>query len=88
MKNSCSSLVIVFTTVCLLLAAATYAAFAQDQSVNPGINDSFQNPDPKAFVERFEREGREVYDNRQAIVDKLGIEPGMVDLASKLRSSI
>ncbi|MEC5128440.1 methyltransferase domain-containing protein [Verrucomicrobiales bacterium BCK34] len=50
---------------------------AQEASVNPGINDSFQDPDPKSFVERFEKEGREVYDNRKAIVQKLGLQPGM-----------
>lgn len=52
-------------------------AIGQDQSVNPGINDNFQDPDPKSFVERFEKEGREVYDNREVIVEKLGLEPGM-----------
>jgi len=50
---------------------------AQEESVNPGINDSFQNPDPGEFVERFEQEGREVYDNRDTIVQKLELEPGM-----------
>lgn len=52
--------------------------FSQDASVNPGINESFQNPEPKEFVERFEKEGREVYDNREAIVEHLGLKPGMV----------
>lgn len=49
----------------------------QDQSVNPGINDSFVDPDPRKFVERFEKEGREVYDNREKIIAELRIEPGM-----------
>lgn len=49
----------------------------QEQSVNPGINENFQDPKPSEFVERFEKEGREVYDNRELIVAKLGIEPGM-----------
>lgn len=51
--------------------------FAQEKSVNPGINDNFQNPEPKEFVERFEKEGREVYDNREAIISRLGLTPGM-----------
>ena len=37
------------------------AALSQKKSVRPGINKSFQKPDVKKFVERFEREGREVY---------------------------
>jgi ubiquinone/menaquinone biosynthesis C-methylase UbiE len=59
-----------------LLALALPLA-AQEASVNPGINDSFQDPKPTEFVERFEKEGREVYDNRELIVAKLGLEPGM-----------
>jgi len=51
--------------------------FAQEKSVNPGINDNFRNPEPKAFTERFETEGREVYDNRELIVEKLDLQPGM-----------
>lgn len=51
---------------------------SQEESVNPGINDSFADPEPKQFVERFEREGREVYDNRETIVAQLGLKPGMV----------
>ncbi|MCB1090293.1 MAG: class I SAM-dependent methyltransferase [Verrucomicrobiae bacterium] len=58
------------------LVAATVLV-AQEKSVNPGINDNFKNPDPSTFVERFEKEGREVYDNREAIVAKLGLKPGM-----------
>ena len=49
----------------------------QEASVNPGINDSFVDPDPRKFVERFEKEGREVYDNREKIVEELGLKPGM-----------
>ena len=31
---------------------------AQDKSVRPGINDSFRDPDPQQFTERFEIESR------------------------------
>ena len=46
--------------------------------MNPGINKSFLAPDLKvgAFVERFEREGREVYDHREAIVAKAALGKG------------
>ena len=44
------------------------AGFGQEESVNPGINDSFVDPDPRKFVERFEKEGREVYDNREKTI--------------------
>ncbi len=64
--------------ICLALFAIFPFSLAQDESVNPGINDSFADPDPKTFVERFEREGREVYDNRETIVTELDLKPGMV----------
>lgn len=64
--------------ICLTLFAIFPFSLAQDESVNPGINDSFADPDPKTFVERFEREGREVYDNRETIVTELDLKPGMV----------
>ncbi len=60
------------------LISLSLPVLSQDQSVNPGINDNFQDPDPKSFVERFEKEGREVYDNRETIVEKLALESGMV----------
>lgn len=65
---------------CLMLLALWVAisanAAAQEKSVRPGINDSFKNPDVGKFVERFEREGREVYDKRDRIVQLLGLKAG------------
>lgn len=54
-------------------------ACAQKESVRPGINDSFRDPDAKIdeWVKRFEGESREVYDKRKQIVAALGISPGM-----------
>lgn len=63
-------------TLCLVLTFSQYG-FAQQKSVNPGINKSFQEPEVSEFVERFEREGREVYDHRQRIIKEAAIEPGI-----------
>jgi ubiquinone/menaquinone biosynthesis C-methylase UbiE len=63
--------------VLAIIGSGRLPVAAQKESVNPGINDTFQDPDPKSFVERFEKEGREVYDKREAIVDRLGLKPGM-----------
>jgi acetyl esterase/lipase/CubicO group peptidase (beta-lactamase class C family) len=46
-------------------------------SIKPGINDSFADPNVGEFVERFEREGREVYDHRERVIASCGIQPGM-----------
>ncbi|MCA8993840.1 MAG: methyltransferase domain-containing protein [Planctomycetaceae bacterium] len=61
-------------TACVLL---TSVCVAQKESVRPGINDSFKAPDVSTFVERFEKEGREVYDHREAIAKACNIKPGM-----------
>lgn len=53
------------------------ALFAQQKSVNPGINKSFEDPQVPEFVERFEKEGRDVFDRRNEIVAALGLKPGM-----------
>jgi ubiquinone/menaquinone biosynthesis C-methylase UbiE len=66
--------------VAVLAAASTLCgttAVAQKTSVRPGINKSFENPNVAQFVERFEREGREIYEQRTAVVDACDITPGM-----------
>lgn len=64
---------------CLLgvLGSASVVS-GQEQSVRPGINDDFMKADPASYVERFEKEGREVYDQRMVIVQASGVQPGMV----------
>lgn len=66
-----------FLLIPSMILASVVLTDAQEKSVNPGINDNFQNPEPKTFTERFETEGREVYDNRKLIVEKLALAPGM-----------
>ena len=61
----------------VLLIFATGVASAQEESVQPGVNKRFKDAEIVDFVETFEREGREVYDRREEIVEALGIEPGM-----------
>lgn len=50
---------------------------AQEKSVKPGINESFKKPDVLQFVERFEREGRDVFDHQKEIIAALKLKPGM-----------
>ncbi len=50
---------------------------AQEQSVRPGINREFVQPNVKRFVQIFESEGREICAARHAIVDACRIEPGV-----------
>lgn len=53
-------------------------AFAEEQNVNPGINDHYlADPDYQVWVGMFESPGREVYDKRKEIIGALDIKPGM-----------
>lgn len=70
------AIILTFTT--FALGASSPGLLAQEKSVRPGINKSFQKPDVTQFVERFEREGREVYDHREEIIAACDLKPGMM----------
>lgn len=50
-----------------------------ESSVKPDVNAEFLKPDLQVtqWLERFEREGREIYDQREAITQAIGLRPGM-----------
>ncbi|HPA18240.1 MAG TPA: methyltransferase domain-containing protein [Verrucomicrobiae bacterium] len=60
----------------ILAGAVGLPSSAQEQSVKPGINQNFQNPNPAEFIKRFERAGRDIYDYREKIVEACGLQPG------------
>ena len=62
---------------CLSLALVFTPVGAQEQSLSPGINRQYENPDWSQWVAAFENEGREVYARRYAIVAATGVRPGM-----------
>ena len=51
---------------------------AQERSVAPGVNRSYESPDYGRWQATFENEGREIYEQRHAIVEALNLKPGMV----------
>lgn len=61
----------------LLLLSLIAPLRAEVPGADPVINRPYQNPDYQQWVERFESEGREVYDRREAIVARSGVMPGM-----------
>ncbi|MEI8020108.1 MAG: methyltransferase domain-containing protein [Schlesneria sp.] len=70
-----------FRTASLALLLVSSLSFvdmttAQEQSVKPGINDTFRNPDVKEFQGRFETESREVFAHRKEIVAACKVQPG------------
>ena len=64
------------TLAILCVIAAPLAA--QEKSVKPGINKSFEDPNVPNFIVRFEREGRDAFDHRNEIVEACGLKPGMI----------
>lgn len=80
LRSLLAALLLLLAAGCATTVAPKSTAPAAEQSVKPGINEEYLKPDLKVeqWVERFEREGREVYVNRQRIVDTLGLKPGMV----------
>lgn len=64
-------------TLVLLTITAAPPLSAQEQSINPGINRNYETPDIKQSIGRFEREGRDIYDLRDKIVEACALKPGM-----------
>jgi len=60
-----------------LLVGSTAPLCAQEKSVKPGINKTFENPDVPQFIGRFEREGRDVFDHKEQVIAALKLKPGM-----------
>ena len=67
----------VLVSVMVVLACLTTIQ-AQESSVRPGINRHYEKPRFEQWVGTFEQPGREIYDRRQAIVQAVGLRPGMV----------
>ena len=66
-----------FALCCLCFVVGVRLLVGQEKSVNPGINKSFERPQVADFLARFEREGRDVFDHRHAIVKACHLQPGM-----------
>jgi cyclopropane fatty-acyl-phospholipid synthase-like methyltransferase len=66
-------------TAAAALLAAGAAVSAQQSTITPTareLNKSF-DADIAQWTQRFEHEGRSIYDNRYAILDELALEPGL-----------
>jgi ubiquinone/menaquinone biosynthesis C-methylase UbiE len=68
---------VLLSAVLLVLAYRALPAPAQEKSVRPGINKSYEDPNVEEFVKRFEVESREIYVRRNEIVEACGVKPGM-----------
>jgi predicted methyltransferase len=63
----------------LIFAFACVTAFGQQATITPTakeLNKSF-DADASKWTERFEHEGRAIYDKRMEVLDAMGLKPGM-----------
>lgn len=62
-----------------LLILLILLPLAAEESVRPGINEKFLDPDLKVddWLKRFEVESREVFDAREAVLKACEVKPGM-----------
>jgi ubiquinone/menaquinone biosynthesis C-methylase UbiE len=74
MKRAFSLFAAVFGLCFVVLVPIT----AQEKSVKPGINKSFENPDLKDYLKKFEGESREIAVKAKEIVSACKLKPGMV----------
>lgn len=64
-------------TAAFALIAPLCADARTQPAVDPEINAQYEDADPQRWIQIFERPGRELFDQRQEIVDALGLQPGM-----------
>jgi predicted methyltransferase len=62
---------------CFFLAGILAFSVAAAQGAAPEINEPYRNPDYEKWRQGFETEGREVYQQRHAIVAAARAQPGM-----------
>ena len=70
---------LIFAGFCLpVVAQAQVATPAAEESVKPGINEKFLDPNLKVddWLKRFEVESREVFDARQQVLDACKVKKG------------
>ena len=71
------SVAAVFLLTAFMNLGAASCAYAQEQSIHPGINDRFQNANVEKWIARFESDDRDIYKRRDEVVAVLHLKPGM-----------
>jgi predicted methyltransferase len=77
-KKGAMRLLPALLVLCLAAGCATKPPEPPEQSVRPGVNKEYLNPELNVteWIQRFEREGREIYENREAIVAAARVQRG------------
>lgn len=67
----------ILTGLAIALSVMVSAAGAQEQSLKPGVNKKYENPDIEKTTKFLESENREIYKHRNEILALLDLKPGM-----------
>ena len=76
LQRSCVGLCLLFAAFLMSCLLISFSG-AEEQNVNPGINEYYYDAEFDNWVSIFESPGREVYDKRHTIVNALSIKTGM-----------
>ena len=71
-KRQCTKTVLAISALLLV-----FPSYAEQSGARPEINQPFIDPDWQQWINTFERPGREVFDQRHAIVAASKVRPGM-----------
>ncbi len=63
--------------LCIVPSLIIYDCTAQEKNVRPGINNYYYDAQFEQWLSTFESPGREVFDQKQIILQALQIKPGM-----------
>jgi len=61
----------------IMILACAALPLTAEQNINPGINRHYENPSVMQWRGVFERDGREVWDRRDDIIQHLRLRPGL-----------
>ena len=62
--------------LCAVALACVSAAWTQEKSVKPGINETWKSRNVEPLVNTLESESREIYTERAKLADVVGLRPG------------
>ena len=64
-------------SVTLAVCVVVSPAMAQEESLKPGVNEKYKDPDIEKSMKSLESENREVFKHRQEIMALLDLKPGL-----------
>ena len=71
------SVTVIPVSLTLVLCVVVSAAMAQEESLKPGVNIKYENPDIQKSTKSLESENRQIFKHRKEIMALLDLRPGL-----------